>query len=346
MNSLNVTADKMRGRPKVTIAIPTFNRAAWIEGAVTRALAQTCADFEVLVSDNASTDETSAVLAQLDDPRLRVVRHTSNLGLVGNWNFCLAEARGAYFALVPDDDCIEPRFVERCMELLQVDPELPIILALTDFRSDSDNGRFFRANSNARFSTGIWNGADLLGEFLEGRLPVQMCSVLVRTELLRAQGGFTDGAPYSTDICAWAPIALRHRAGLVNESCATYIAHNSSYTNTLGVTARLDGDWTFVDLLIGGAKQHLGDDAKRRALISSAKRYSGRRVLEILLAYRNDGARLREVISLVWRWKWSIVHAGRVIKPLSLLVLPKSITDHLRRLKRDYVRKLGWKVPV
>lgn len=346
MDNLNAMAGGLANRPKVTIAIPTFNRAGWIEGAVTRALAQTCSDFEVLVSDNASTDETPAVLAQFDDPRLRVVRHASNLGLVGNWNSCLAEARGDYFALVPDDDCIASWFIERCTELLEVDPELSIILGLTDFRSSSDGGRLFRANANGRFSTGIWNGADLLGEFLEGRLPVQMCSVLVRTEILRAQGGFTDGAPFSTDICAWAPIVLRHRAGLVNESCATYIAHESSYTSTLGVTARLDDDWTFVDLLIGDAKKHVSDDTKRRALISSAKRYSGRRVLEILATYRNDGASLREVFPLVWRWKWNIVHAHRFIRLLSVLVLPKAITGHLRALKRNYVSKLGWKVPV
>lgn len=341
MDSLNASAGGLARRPKVTIAIPTFNRAAWIKAAVTRALAQSWTDFEVLVSDNASSDETQAVLAQFDDPRLRVVRHASNLGLVGNWNYCLAEARGEYFALVPDDDSIAPWFVERCIGLLDTDPQLPIILALTDF--SSDGGRLFRASPNDTFTTGIWNGADLLGEFLEGRLPVQMCSVLVRADHLRSQGGFNEGAPYSTDICAWAPVVLRHRVGLVNESCATYNAHESSYTSTLGVAARLDDDWTFVDLLIGNANNHIDDDDKRRALISAAKRYSGRRVLEILATYRNDGASLREIIRLLWRWKWSVIHAPKAFRSLLLLVLPETMTDCLRGLKRDYVRKLGWK---
>ena len=68
-------------RPKVTIAIPTFNRATWVKGGVLAALAQTYQDYEIVVSDNASTDETQAVLAEFDDHRLRVIREDRNLGL-------------------------------------------------------------------------------------------------------------------------------------------------------------------------------------------------------------------------------------------------------------------------
>ena len=73
-------------RPKVTIAIPTFNRATWVKGGVLAAYQ----NYEIGISDNASSDETQAVLAEFDDHRLRVIRHDCNLGLTGNWNASLA----------------------------------------------------------------------------------------------------------------------------------------------------------------------------------------------------------------------------------------------------------------
>src|SRR4051812_35940589 len=82
--------------PVVTIAIPTFNRAALLRGCVAAALAQSYQRFEVLVSDNASVDETAKILTEFDDQRLRVVKQERNIGLVPNWNACLAEARGDY----------------------------------------------------------------------------------------------------------------------------------------------------------------------------------------------------------------------------------------------------------
>ena len=81
--------------PMVTIAIPTFNRATWLRDCVRVALTQSYRRFEVLVSDNASSDETAMVLDQFSDERLRVVRQPRNIGATANWNACLAEARGA-----------------------------------------------------------------------------------------------------------------------------------------------------------------------------------------------------------------------------------------------------------
>ena len=121
--------------PFVTIAIPTFNRALWLKECVLSALAQSYPRFEVLVSDNASTDETEDVLKNFADRRLRVVRQESNIGLLGNWNACLAEARGEYIVLVPDDDRIAPKMLERCIATFRKEPEIPIVITLVDYVS-------------------------------------------------------------------------------------------------------------------------------------------------------------------------------------------------------------------
>ena len=334
--------------PKVTIAIPTFNRAAWIEGAVTGALAQTYPDFEVLVSDNASTDATQSVLAQFDDPRVRVVRQDANLGMVGNWNACIAEARGEYIAVVPDDDRISPWFLDRCMSLVAKAPGLPIILGLSDLRLGTKDPRVLHAVRHKRLASGVYDGIQILNEFLEDRISAQMCSILVRTESLRAQAGFPSGLPFSLDKAGWAPVLLNGKAGFVNESCGTFNEHETNHTHSLDVNLCLDDEWLFTQRLIEAARHVVADTARRRSVIRSANRYFGRRALEILVTYRQGGAELGAILPLLWRWKTNLVHA-RVASPvrfarlLSVLLLPKIMTEQVRRLKRHYQRDFGWK---
>src|SRR5262245_20674574 len=109
-------------RPLVTIGIPTRNRSALLKVCVASALAQTYPNIEVVVSDNASTDDTLATLQEFADPRLRVVANRENVGHVGNFNRCLNEARGEYFVLLCDDNVIQPEFLEKCIRLVEKQP--------------------------------------------------------------------------------------------------------------------------------------------------------------------------------------------------------------------------------
>ncbi len=172
----------------VTIAIPTFNRAALLRDCLISALGQAYQNFEVLVSDNASTDETPELLKEFSDPRLRVIRQKTNIGLIRNFNACLAEARGDYVVFVPDDDRIRPWMLERCIALIKHEPQLSAVIALCDTRSTT-LGRTWPGLASSRLRTGIWNGTDVLMEYLKDQISVTMCSVMLRTAALRAAGG-------------------------------------------------------------------------------------------------------------------------------------------------------------
>lgn len=106
--------------PEVSIAIPTYNRRALLERAIASALAQTHEDVEVVVCDNASTDETHELLNELAvaDHRLRVVRHARNRGMVANLNAALGAATGTYVMLLSDDDWLHPACVATTLALL------------------------------------------------------------------------------------------------------------------------------------------------------------------------------------------------------------------------------------
>jgi hypothetical protein len=231
---------------------------------------------------------------------------------------------------------------------VEAEPGLPIVLGLSDLRLASEGERVLHAVRNKRFVSGVWDGIDILNEFLEDRISAQMCSILVRTQVLREQGGFPTGMPFSLDKAGWAPVLLKGRAGFLNESCGTFNEHETNHTNSLDVNLCLDDEWRFTELLIAAARDTVRDPERQRSVIRSAKCYFGRRALEILVTYRKAGASLAGILPLTWRWRASLVHlrigsSVRLARLLSVLLLPNMVTEHVRRLKRQYKRDLSWK---
>src|SRR5579885_2083954 len=91
-----------------TIAIPVYNRAQLVRQALESALAQDLENTEILVIDNCSTDGTWETLHEYSDPRLRLVRNPTNVGLFGNLNRCLELAEGKYLRILCSDDRLLP----------------------------------------------------------------------------------------------------------------------------------------------------------------------------------------------------------------------------------------------
>lgn len=122
----------------VTIGIPTYNRPRELERALHSALAQDHRELEVLVSDDASTDQSVRHVCERfegADPRVRLVRQPRNLGHAGNYQWLLEAARGEYFMWLSDDDWIDPSYVTRCLGALQADRASVLVCGL---------GRYYR----------------------------------------------------------------------------------------------------------------------------------------------------------------------------------------------------------
>lgn len=101
---------------RTSVIVPCYNAAATAEHAIRSILRQTDPDLEIIAVDDGSTDQTSAVLASFDDPRLHVVLHGSNRGISAARNSGLAVARGEYLAFLDSDDAWEPEFLHRAHE--------------------------------------------------------------------------------------------------------------------------------------------------------------------------------------------------------------------------------------
>jgi glycosyltransferase involved in cell wall biosynthesis len=321
--------------PLVTIAVPTFNRAHLVRECVHIALAQTYPNFEVLVSDNASTDATPEVLRGIDDPRLRVVRQDTNIGLIPNWNACLAQARGEYILFLPDDDRIAPWLLDRCMALVRRAPGIPIVFALGDTCVAAE-GRVEPAIRNPNMTTGVYDGVDILLEYLGGRVAAQGCTILMRTESLRAAGGFPLGWPHAADLVRHLTLLLDGEAGFVNESCGAYVVHGATETHKLDVESRVDDLRRLVDLIVEAARHKVADTEKQGEIEARARHFLAVNAFGHIASTRRAGASTADVVRLIGRWRRELRHLGwrdlkRVAKPLALVVLPQVLLRPLRR---------------
>ncbi len=99
--------------PRFSVVIPTYNRSDLLVRAVQSVLAQTLDDFEVVVSDNHSPDDTQEAIAKIDDPRLRYVSTPHHMVLPDSWEFARNQGHGKLMMVLSDDDAMVPDTLER-----------------------------------------------------------------------------------------------------------------------------------------------------------------------------------------------------------------------------------------
>jgi polysaccharide pyruvyl transferase WcaK-like protein/glycosyltransferase involved in cell wall biosynthesis len=128
-------------RPALTLGLPVRNGERFLEAALDALLAQTFTDFELIISDNASTDRTPTIARAYAavDPRVRYTRHPRNVGSALNHALLVHQARGKYFKWVSDDDLYAPDLLERCMEAFDRQPGIVSSHAWTAYLDESGN---------------------------------------------------------------------------------------------------------------------------------------------------------------------------------------------------------------
>ncbi|MCU1398723.1 MAG: glycosyl transferase [Acidimicrobiales bacterium] len=108
--------------PRITFAIPYYSNPGYLLEAIESVRAQTVADWEIVVADDAGPDPAEALVAALGDDRIRYVRHPMNLGLAGNWNACLHLARAPLVTLLHADDRLHPEYAADVLTAADADP--------------------------------------------------------------------------------------------------------------------------------------------------------------------------------------------------------------------------------
>jgi glycosyltransferase involved in cell wall biosynthesis len=133
--------------PLVSIGLPVRNAGARVTEVVRSVLAQDHPDLELVISDNASTDDTEDVCRALAraDSRIRYHRQAVNIGLLNNFVFVSRAATGSYFRWIGDDDRVDPALVSRCLREFEADPRLVLVttaIAYTGPDGEVSTGRY------------------------------------------------------------------------------------------------------------------------------------------------------------------------------------------------------------
>ncbi len=131
--------------PAVSIGLPVYNGDNFLVAAVDSLLAQTYDDFELIISDNASSDRTEEIGRSFAarDSRVRYVRNNVNLGAAQNYNQLVDMAVGRYFKWAAHDDICAPQFLEKCVAALEAEPD--VVLAHTLCKQIDERGNVIKA---------------------------------------------------------------------------------------------------------------------------------------------------------------------------------------------------------
>jgi glycosyltransferase involved in cell wall biosynthesis len=126
--------------PLVSIGLPVFNGGRYLAEAIESILSQTYRHFELILCDNASTDDTEQICRRFAarDNRIRYFRNAANVGLARNFNLAAERASGKYFRWAACDDRIAPRYLARCVEALEADSTM--VLCHTQVKVIDENG--------------------------------------------------------------------------------------------------------------------------------------------------------------------------------------------------------------
>lgn len=119
--------------PIVSVLIPTFNSEKYLRKAIDSALRQTYPNIEIIVHDDASTDGTPILLSTYHDKRMRIIRTEDNHGMIGGWNYIVAQAKGEYIKFLASDDTLEPSCLEELVDAALDNPKAAIVACQRKF---------------------------------------------------------------------------------------------------------------------------------------------------------------------------------------------------------------------
>ena len=175
-------------KPRVSIGLPVFNGENYLAQTLDSLLAQTYSDFELIISDNASTDSTEEICRayMLKDERIRYARNQQNVGGAGNYNRVFELATGEYFKWAGHDDLCDPKYLEMCVEVLDQEPAVVACYGKTTFiDGDSQHIRKLDDKLNLRFPQPSKRFSYYLNRWLTPTLDINPIFGLIRADVLK-----------------------------------------------------------------------------------------------------------------------------------------------------------------
>ena len=228
--------------PIVSVCIPAYRGAAHIAAAIESVLRQSFTDFELVIIDDNSTDDTAAIVQRYHDSRIRFLRNPENIGPQENWNKCLNESRGKYFKLLPQDDLLGPDCLKNQIAVLDQDGAQGLALVfcartIVDARDRPIMQRAYSGRASGVIAAQLLirdcmrRGTNLIGE---------PGSVMFRRHCAITVGPFDASIPYVLDLDYWFRLLLQGDAYYLSEPLASFRISRGSWSVAIGARQSID----------------------------------------------------------------------------------------------------------
>jgi glycosyltransferase involved in cell wall biosynthesis len=233
----------------ISIVIPLYNKEKQIANTLKSVLAQTYTNFEIVVVNDGSTDDSVAVVASINDNRIRLI-HQENAGVSAARNHGIAEAKGEFIALLDADDEWKPDYLATQMHLAEKYPQCDVFATNYEFRNE-----FSKVTPTIIRRLPFASADGILSNYFEvasnSNPPLWTSAVIARKSAFESIGGFPIGIRSGEDLLTWARLACKYQIALTREAKAIY------YTPTTGITRKESADLTSTNDAVGIALQNL-----------------------------------------------------------------------------------------
>ena len=270
--------------PKVSVLMTCYNAAATIEESVRSVLSQTFNDFELILVDNCSTDESMAIVQRLSDPRIRIIALDKNHGRTPALNIALNNARGKYIAILDADDTSTTDRFKLQVDCLDQDPEL--VLVASWYRNIDSFGNLI--NEVRTPTTHLTITRQLAHEN-----PIVNSSAMFRRSSAQIAGGYDSKYLYSQDFALWLNLAHIGKFKILEHFLVDIRRVSSSLSSSPSNGLSLSGD-SYV-------------------LYRRAQGLDGLRVIDRLRGQRTIG-----LYGLLYAWR--SLRAGNVVRAIGLTI--------------------------
>jgi glycosyltransferase involved in cell wall biosynthesis len=223
--------------PKISVVIPTHNRAELLALAIRSALGQTFREIEIIVVDDASSDHTPKVVESFGSDKIRYVRHENCRGPAAARNSGIDQACGEYVAFLDDDDEWFPRKLELQMEVMRKSPSSVGLVYSGYVVVDSQSGKVLGERVPEK-------RGDLSKEMLvENHIGGTTCA-LIRRNCFESVGVFDERLPPFEDYDLWIRLSQQFQFDYVKEALFRYCIHSNN------ISSNLDARWKAMDMML------------------------------------------------------------------------------------------------